>query len=54
VEPDTPLLYVLHNNLGLKGPKYGCGLEQCNACLVLIDGQDVLWWLLISSGSQKH
>jgi nicotinate dehydrogenase subunit A len=40
-EPDTPLLYILHNNLGLKGPKYGCGLEQCNACLVLIDGQDV-------------
>jgi nicotinate dehydrogenase subunit A len=39
--PETPLLYILRNDLGLKGPKYGCGLEQCNACKVLIDGQDV-------------
>jgi nicotinate dehydrogenase subunit A len=38
---ETPLLYVLRNELGLVGPKYGCRLEQCNACLVLIDGQDV-------------
>lgn len=41
VEPDTPLLYVLRDDLGLKGPKLGCELEQCNACKVLIDGQDV-------------
>ncbi len=41
VDPDTPLLYVLRNGLGLKGPKYGCGLETCNACKVLIDGADV-------------
>ncbi|MEZ4512478.1 MAG: molybdopterin cofactor-binding domain-containing protein [Chloroflexota bacterium] len=39
--PETPLLYVLRNDLGLKGPKYGCGQEQCNACKVLVDGQDV-------------
>lgn len=36
--PDTPLLTVLRNDLGLKGPKFGCGLEQCGACKVLIDG----------------
>jgi len=40
VDPETPLLYVLRNHLGLKGPRYGCGLEQCGACKVLIDGQD--------------
>ncbi|MFC1922593.1 molybdopterin cofactor-binding domain-containing protein [Chloroflexota bacterium] len=41
VEQDTPLLYVLRNDLGLKGVKYGCGSEQCGACKVLIDGQAV-------------
>ena len=38
-DPQTPLLYVLRNNLGLNGPKFGCGLEQCGACMVLIDGK---------------
>ncbi len=33
--PDTPLLYVLRNELGLHGPQFGCGLEQCGACMVL-------------------
>ena len=41
VDPETPLLYVLRNDLGLKGPKYGCGLEQCGSCKVLVDGADV-------------
>jgi len=37
-EPDTPLLHVLHNDLGLNGPKFGCGLGQCGACTVHVDG----------------
>jgi len=37
-DPDAPLLYVLRNQLGLKGAHYGCGLEQCGACMVLVDG----------------
>jgi len=41
VEPDTPLIYVLRNDLNLKGAKFGCGLEQCGACMVLIDGDAV-------------
>ena len=40
-EPDTPLLYVLRNDFELNGAKYGCGLSQCGACIVLIDGQAV-------------
>jgi nicotinate dehydrogenase subunit A len=37
-DPDQPLLYVLRNQLGLHGAKYGCGLGQCGACTVLVDG----------------
>jgi len=37
---DTPLLYVLRNDLGLIGPQFGCGLAQCGACSVLIDGKE--------------
>ena len=37
--PDTPLLTVLRNDLALNGPKYGCGLGECGACTVLIDGK---------------
>jgi nicotinate dehydrogenase subunit A len=40
-EPDTPLLYVLRNDLGLNSPKFGCGLAQCGACTVLVDGKPV-------------
>lgn len=40
-EPDTPLLWVLRDTLGLTGTKYGCGIAQCGACTVLIDGQAV-------------
>lgn len=41
-DPDTPLVYVLRDELKLKGTKLGCGLEQCGACAVLVDGQVVL------------
>ena len=41
VEPDTPLLYVLRNDLELNGAKFGCGLAQCGACSVLVDGKEV-------------
>jgi aerobic-type carbon monoxide dehydrogenase small subunit (CoxS/CutS family) len=37
-ETSTPLLYVLRNDLGLRGPRFGCGLGQCGACTVMIDG----------------
>jgi nicotinate dehydrogenase subunit A len=37
-EPDTPLLYVLRDDLGLNGAKFGCGLGQCGACTVIVDG----------------
>ena len=40
-DPDTPLLYVLRNDLSLNGPKFGCGLSQCGACTVIIDGEAV-------------
>src|SRR5436305_951400 len=36
-DPDAPLLDVLRNHLGLSGPKFGCGLEQCGCCMVLVD-----------------
>jgi nicotinate dehydrogenase subunit A len=39
VESDTPLLYVLRDNLGVTGPKYGCGVAQCGSCTVLVDGE---------------
>jgi nicotinate dehydrogenase subunit A len=40
-DPDEPLLYVLRNALGLTGAKYGCGLGQCGACTVIVDGDAV-------------
>ena len=39
VDSGTPLLYVLRNDLGLSGPRFGCGLSQCGACTVLVDGK---------------
>jgi nicotinate dehydrogenase subunit A len=41
-DPDTPLLYVLRNDLGLNAAKFGCGLGQCGSCTVMIDGEAVL------------
>lgn len=40
-DPDTPLLYVLRDDLGLNGAKYGCGLGQCGSCTVIVDGEAV-------------
>ncbi|MDP0928939.1 MULTISPECIES: (2Fe-2S)-binding protein [Paracoccus] len=40
-DPSTPLLYVLRNDLGLNGAKFGCGLGQCGACTVMVDGKAV-------------
>src|SRR5215469_16189544 len=41
VDPTTPLLYVLSDELGLRGPKFGCGLGQCGSCTVMVKGQAV-------------
>ena len=41
VEPECPLLYVLHDQLGLNNPRFGCGLGQCGACTVIVDGRAV-------------
>jgi nicotinate dehydrogenase subunit A len=40
-DPETPLLYVLRNDLSLKGARFGCGLGQCGACTVIVDGKAV-------------
>lgn len=41
VDPDTPILYVLRDTLALKGPKFGCGLAQCGACTIHVEGAAV-------------
>jgi aerobic-type carbon monoxide dehydrogenase small subunit (CoxS/CutS family) len=41
IDPATPLLYILRNDLGLQGPRFGCGLGQCGACTVIINGNAV-------------
>jgi aerobic-type carbon monoxide dehydrogenase small subunit (CoxS/CutS family) len=41
IDPSTPLLYILRNDLDLEGPRFGCGLGQCGACTVIIDGAAV-------------
>ena len=41
VDPETPLLFVLNDELGLRGPRFGCGMAQCGACTVIIRGQVV-------------
>ncbi|MEX2208876.1 MAG: (2Fe-2S)-binding protein [Myxococcota bacterium] len=41
-DPSTPLLYVLRNDLGLRAAKFGCGLEQCGACTVIVGGEAVM------------
>src|ERR1700721_3978868 len=41
VDPETPLLFVLNDELGLRGPRFGCGMAQCGACTVIMRGQVV-------------
>ena len=41
VDPSTPLLYVLRNDLGLRGPRFGCGLGQCGTCTVIVNGEAI-------------
>jgi len=52
VDPTTPLLYVLRNDVGLHGPRFGCGLGQCGACTVIIKGEAVRSCIRPMSGVQ--
>jgi nicotinate dehydrogenase subunit A len=54
VDADTPLLYVLRDNLNLKGPRFGCGLGQCGACTVIIDGAAVRSCVYPASTAKGH
>lgn len=54
VEPGTRLLYVLRDNLGLHGPKFGCGLSQCGACTIHLDGQAVRSCVLPVEAAEGH
>lgn len=54
VEPGTRLLYVLRDDLGLHGPKFGCGLSQCGACTIHLDGQAVHSCILPVEAADGH
>ena len=54
VEPGTRLLYVLRDDLGLHGPKFGCGLSQCGACTIHLDGQAVRSCVLPVEAADGH
>jgi len=54
VDPSVTLLQVLRHELGLNGPKYGCGLGQCGACLVLLDGKAARSCVLPASAAEAH
>src|ERR1700749_2416085 len=54
VEAEMPLLWALRNEIGLTGTKYGCGIAQCGACTVLMDGSPVRSCMLAVSGAQGH
>src|ERR1700676_4942746 len=53
-DPLTPLLYVLQENLQLNGPKFGCGLGQCGACTVLLDGTPIRSCITAVSSADGH
>jgi len=54
VDPSTPLLYILRNDLGLQGPHFGCGLGQCGACTVLMNGNAVRSCVLPVSAARSE
>ena len=54
VDPDTPLLYVLRNDLQLNGPKFGCGLSQCGACTVIMNGNAIRSCVTLVSAAQNQ
>jgi len=54
VEHEMPLLWAIRNEIGLTGTKYGCGIAQCGACTVLVDGKAVRSCTLPVSGAQGH
>ena len=53
-DPDVPLLYVLRNDLDLHGPKFGCGVGQCGACTVIMDGRAVRSCTLPVTSARNH
>jgi nicotinate dehydrogenase subunit A len=53
-DPNTPLLYILQENLQLTGPKFGCGLGQCGCCTVLLDGEPIRSCITAISDSAGH
>jgi nicotinate dehydrogenase subunit A len=53
-DPDTPLLYVLRNDLELHGPRFGCGLAQCGACTVIMDGAAIRSCVTPVVAAQNH
>lgn len=53
-EPDMPLLYALRDDLKLNGPKFGCGLSQCGACTVIMDGVAIRSCVTPVAGAQNH
>jgi nicotinate dehydrogenase subunit A len=53
-DPDIPLLYVLRNDLSLNGPKFGCGLAQCGACTVMMDGNAIRSCVTPANAAQNH
>ena len=54
VDPTTPLLYVLRNDLELKGPRFGCGLAQCGSCSVIMDGDAIRSCITPVSAAQNR
>ena len=54
IDPETPLLYALRNNLQLNGPKYGCGMALCGSCMVLLDGKAQPSCIMPCSAAATH